>query len=108
MKHGICLQIFLSRVDRNALYDAVGNLKGSFTTYEGKTVEFKNATKLEKEEWLAEEFRDHMLRNGKGKYAKSKGIIATIFNKILDLLKYFYNNTRIQETQADYKAKKEY
>jgi len=97
-------QIFLSRLERESLYDAVGKMKGSFENYKGETVAFSKATKLEKEEWLAEQFREHMLRGGKGKYSKGKGIIANIFNKIYQLLNYLFNNTTIQDTQADYAA----
>jgi exodeoxyribonuclease-5 len=97
-------QIFLTAKQREDLYNAVGQMKGSFENYNGKTVEFKNATKLEKEEWLAEQFREHMLRGGKGKYSKSKGIIAEIFSKIFELLQYLFSNTTIRETQADYTA----
>jgi predicted NAD-dependent protein-ADP-ribosyltransferase YbiA (DUF1768 family) len=105
--HGFS-QVFLNKAEREKLYDFVRTKKGSFTDHLGNTVAYKDATKLQAEEWLAEQFREHMLRDGKGTYAADKkGIIAKIFDKIFSALKQLFGNTSTKDTLADAKANKE-
>jgi hypothetical protein len=85
-------QQFLNAADRESLYNSLSKKTGSFVDYDGNTVEFKNATKLQLEEYLAEEFREFMLRDGKGAYTK-QSVIGKIFSKIRELLLWLFNRT---------------
>lgn len=85
-------QQFLSKADRDALYNSLRKKTDSFVDYNGNTVQFKDATRLQLEEYLAEEFREFMLRDGKGKYTK-QSVIGKIFSKIRELLLWLFNRT---------------
>ena len=86
--HGFT-QRFLTEKERKEMYAEVGKMKGSFTDYNGKTVEFSKADDIQIEEYLAEDFRKFMLSGGKmPKTAGTK--VKSIFEKILDVLKVLF------------------
>lgn len=81
-------QLFVLPEQRTRLYNAVRSLKGSFTDYEGKSVEFSKASDLQAEEYLAEDFRRYML-SGKSKVSNKE--VKSFFKWLLDFLKAFFN-----------------
>lgn len=86
--HGFT-QRFLTETERNNMYSEVGKMKGSFTDYEGKTVEFSKANNKQLEEYLAEDFRKFMLAGGKASKS-TPAKVKSIFEKILDILKILF------------------
>jgi alkylated DNA repair dioxygenase AlkB len=96
-------QQFLSPEDRSELYKATRNKKGTFTDHDGNIVSFKDATNLQLEEYLAEEFRTFMVNQGKSKYTQ-KTIIGKIFAKIKELLKWLFSKTSIHDIYNDSQA----
>lgn len=82
-------QRFLTEKERKDMYAEVGKMKGSFTDYNGNTVEFSNADESQLEEYLAEDFRKFMLSGGKMP-AKVGPKVKSIFEKILDILKILF------------------
>ncbi len=96
-------QQFLTTEERNNLYNAVRGKSGTFEDYNGNIVEFSLASKKQIEEFLAEEFREFMLRDGKGMYEK-KSIFSKIFNKIRELLLWLFDRTTYYDVYNNSKA----
>lgn len=104
--HGFS-QVFLTNAQREELYNQVRKKKGSFSDYMGNSIKYSEATKLQAEEWLAEQFREHMLRGGKGQYEKSKkSVISKIFDAIYTALQHLFGGSSARETLSDAKADK--
>ena len=61
--HGFS-QTFLTQEQRDSLYTEVSKYEGEFTDYNGNKVRFDEATELQLEEYLAESFREYVLKNG--------------------------------------------
>lgn len=94
--HGFS-QLFLTKDDKISLYDETKKLKGSFINYEGKTINFADASYFEIEEFLGEDFRKYVLSNGKlinNKRVKRN----TIFRRILNFLRRLFTGV----TQTDW------
>lgn len=82
-------QLVLSPSERETLYNEFKSKGGKFKTYDGKTKQYKNATDKEAEEYLADEFREYML---KGKFPKEASPVKkSIFQKILEILRILFN-----------------
>ena len=88
-------QIFLTPEQRTKLYDEVSKQKGSFTLLDGTTVKFSEASYLQLEEYLAEDFRDYGINQGTKKGAPVRN---TIFRKIADFLKTLFGMKSTKET----------
>ena len=98
-------QVYLSKADRDGLYDAVGKLPGTFkvirknnlggvTNLSFETVKFSEATRKEKEEFIAEEFRTFAVNNGKFKTENAKtNIFQRIFDRIWKALQTLFKGT---------------
>ena len=82
--HGFS-QTFLTHEERTALYSEVANKQGSFRDYKGNYVMFKDASPLQLEEFLAEDFRNYMLVGGKAE--KGAPVKNGIFRRIMNFLK---------------------
>lgn len=101
-------QLFLTKEEKNSLYDAVSKLPGTFKSVtrsvdsNGKLitmledVEFSKASKRQLEEYIAEEFRNFAIAKGDTKGLK--GVIKSIFKKIWSWLKAMYHGVSIQDT----------
>ena len=98
-------QQFLNTADRESLYNNLSKKPGSFVDYNRNNVTFTDATKLQLEEYLAEEFREFMLRDGKGKYTK-QSVIGKIFSKIRELLLWLFNRTTYYDVYNNNTANK--
>ena len=97
-------QLYLTKAERTVLYDKIGTLPGSFTvirkiTSGGVTnsskvsVKFSDATRKEKEEFIAEEFRIYAKNNGKFKVETQKNsFLKRLFDKIWKALKALVGN----------------
>jgi len=95
-------QIYLSKADRNKLYEAVGQLPGTFTVtrknesnnIQTVKVEFTEASRKELEEFIAEEFRVYAMNNGKFKTENEKSnIFSRIFDRVWKFLKTLFKGT---------------
>jgi len=86
-------QLFLTVGDKTKLYNEVSKLSGSFTNHNGQQVKFKDASYLEIEEFLAEDFRSYMLSDGT-KVFKGRTATNNIFKRILNFLKNFFKGTK--------------
>lgn len=80
--HGFT-QLFLTPQERRELYEDVRKDPGTFKTSNGEIKKFSEASPIEIEEYLAEDFRHYGM--SKGKIAK-KGVRKNIFQKIWDFL----------------------
>ena len=92
----------LSSSERKEIYDSLRNRTGTFnTTVNGqlKTISWSSATDLEIEEYLAEEFREFSLSDGK-KMTFSNNKVKSFFQKLLALIKNIFGGM----TYADAKA----
>ncbi len=103
-------QLYLSKGDRDRLYNRVSKLDGSFEVVKGTggqggnnfekvTVKFSDLNpnfpqdRLLLEEFIAEEFRLFAINNGKFKTKNAKtNILSKIFNRIWALLKQFFGS----------------
>ena len=80
-------QYYLSQEEKDQLYDALGKRSGKFIDNKGKEVSYDKANDEQKEEKLAEMFRDYMLDKN-----KPRGIFAKIFKKIKDFLNFIFKD----------------
>ncbi len=97
--HGFT-QGFLGKDDKVGLYNEMRKKSGSFVDYTGKLVEFKNATDLQVEEFLAEDFREYMLSDG-NKVLQDSPKRNSIFRKIWNFLKQLFGSSNINQTVTD-------
>jgi predicted NAD-dependent protein-ADP-ribosyltransferase YbiA (DUF1768 family) len=92
----------LSKAERDEVYGELRNQKGSFTTVvngKAKTLNYSDATDLELEEFLAEEFRSYARNESKyNKQPESK--IARFFKYLLELFNSFFGNRTHAEVRA--------
>lgn len=81
-------QVFLTDTERNSLYNEVKN-----------SLNRKDMTAAQTEEFLAEEFRSYMLSNGNYKFPATAKIRKNLFQKIWDYIKHLVHKlTGIEET----------
>jgi len=93
--HGFT-QMFLTKEERDKLYNEARLNKGSFVAFDGSTVTFGAATDEQIEEYLAEDFREYML--GKGKKVLDKTPVKkNIFQKIFEFLKALFGKTNADD-----------
>lgn len=103
--HGFT-QTFLTHEQKQDLYNETRKIKGTFTDYVGKTVKFSEATELQLEEYLAEDFREYMLFNGETSIDGSP-VRNSIFRRIYNFLRKLfgvndnYQNVRSNKMVAD-------
>lgn len=100
--HGFT-QAFMTPAQREALYSEVRKMTGTFKDYEGKMVPFSYATDKQAEEYLAEQFRQYMLSQGK-MAIKSAPARKSFFKKLLDILELLFGNLTVGEIVADSNA----
>jgi hypothetical protein len=93
--HGFT-QMFLSAEERADLYNEARKASGKFKSFDGKVVEFSTATDEQLEEYMAEDFREYMLGNGKKVLDKTPAK-KNIFQKILDVLRYLFTGISYQD-----------
>ena len=96
--HGFT-RMFMTEAQRNELYERTAKRSGTFRTYQGITRRFDKASKLELEEFLAEEFRAYMLSGGKMKIEDVKQ--RNIFKKIYDFLMELFGAQRYEDMVAN-------
>lgn len=97
--HGFT-QGFLSKAEKTDLYHEAQKLSGTFSDYQGRIVKFSDATDLQIEEYLAEDFREYMLSDGKT-VLKTSPVRNSIFRKILNFLKELFGSSSIDQTVID-------
>lgn len=95
--HGFT-QGFLTKQDKQDLYNELRKKSGSFKTYQGKVVSFKSARDLELEEYLAEDFRKYMLSRGKTLASPKRN---SIFRRILDFFRALFGDSTIAQVSID-------
>lgn len=92
--HGFT-QSMLTFEQASDLYEELRKQKSTFVDYLGNTVKFNQASMLQLEEFLAEEFRKYAISDGK--YKIEAPIRLTIFEKILNWFKAIFTGV----TKAD-------
>jgi hypothetical protein len=92
--HGFS-QTFLTKQDRDNLYKEARKQSGTFRSYLGRTISYQNATPLELEEKLAEDFREYML--SKGKKVIETPVKKNIFQRIFDFLMSLFSKSSVQD-----------
>ena len=90
--HGFT-QMFMTKVQRDALYAEAAKQSGTFNAYTGRTVAYSEATIEELEEKMAEDFREYMLKN----QPITQPVKKSFFQKILDLLKSLFGKSTTVE-----------
>ena len=104
-------QIYLTKAERTKLYTDASKLKGSFetvrkvagpgaNTYEVVKIDFAEASRLELEEFIAEEFRVYAMNNGKFKTEKTS-ILGKIFDRIWKALKALVGNSSVVDVYSN-------
>jgi hypothetical protein len=102
--HGFT-QAFLTKKQKKDLYNEVRKKTGSFKNYKGEYVTFKKASDLEVEEYLAEQFREYMLKGQKPTKGSPKQ--NSFFRRIWNALKaLFTGNTTKSAILNDHVDKK--
>lgn len=96
-------QIYLTKDQKQALYQEARKLNGSFTTANGRTVKFKDAEDIEIEEFLAEDFRKYVLSDGK-KIIENRSARNNIFSKIYNFLKSLFKGYSYKQSLSDQEA----
>lgn len=97
--HGFT-QGFLNKEEKTGLYNETKKKSGTFVDYTGKLVAFKNATDLQVEEFLAEDFREYML-SGATKVLKDSPKRNTIFRRIWNFLRQLFGDSTVNQNVAD-------
>lgn len=97
--HGFT-QAFLTKAEKTDLYNESRKKSGTFIDYVGNNVKFSDATDLQIEEYLAEDFREYMLSDGK-KVLKTSPVRNTIFRRILNFLKELFGSANVKQTVID-------
>lgn len=82
-------QLYLTKIQKTALYNEVRKRGVDFKTRDGRNLNSKSATDLDIEEFVADDFRDYVLKDGKSILVNSPQR-NTIFRKILDFIKKFF------------------
>lgn len=100
--HGFT-QLFLTKEEKQKLYNDTRKLSGSFTDYRGRRVEFSQGSDYQLEEFLAEDFRSFMLT---GKIKGETPVKKSIFQKIWNMLKALFGNTSAQNVILNDKSVK--
>jgi len=98
--HGFT-QMFLTREEKTKLYKEVSKQTGTFRSYRGRVVKFSEATTMELEEYLAEDFRNYMLSSN---VKKSAPVRNSLFRKISNFLKQVFTGVSIKDALADAKS----
>jgi len=96
-------QMFLTLDQKKALYNEARKLTGTFTTVKGEKVSFKNATDLQLEEFMAEDFRKYVLSDGK-KIIDGRSTRNNIFQKIYNFLKQLFKGVSYNDIVANKEA----
>ncbi len=82
-------QMYLTKNQKARLYNETRSRSINFTTRDGRKLNTKNASDIDVEEFMADDFRDYVLSNGKSILAEAPQR-NTIFRKILDFIKRFF------------------
>jgi hypothetical protein len=96
--HGFT-QLFMTKKEKDSLYKEVRKKSGSFLDHKNVRVRFEDATDLQIEEYLAEEFRQYMLRGQKAKKGSPKQ--NSFFRKVWNILKSLFGDARYNEIVLD-------
>ena len=100
--HGFS-QFYLTKKQKDELYDSLRKKKGFFIDFEGKTQNFFSAKDKQLEEYIAEDFREYMLNGQKAK--KNEPVRNNIFRKIYEALKALFEKMDLVDTMvSDYES----
>lgn len=89
-------QSFLTQKQKKELYSELAKKTGTFIDYSGKKVKFSQANELQLEEFLAEDFREYILSDGK-KILGNSAVRNTIFRKIMNFIKSLFGKTSYKQ-----------
>jgi hypothetical protein len=84
-------KMFAGAEEKQAILDEFRNRKGSFfDVFQGKEINYADATNEEIKEKLAEEFREAVIADKLGKPLASKGLLGRLFSELIDFIKGFF------------------
>jgi hypothetical protein len=84
-------KMFAGPAEKQLIIDEFRNRKGSFyDAFQGKEINYADATNEEIKEQLAEEFREAVLADKLGKPLASKSLIGRLFSQLIDYIKGFF------------------
>ena len=98
-------QLFLTIEQKQSLYDEVRKMSGTFVLPRGGRIKYSDASNIQIEELLAEDFRQYRLSNGTKVFGQ-RPVTNGIFAKILKFLNWLFDNTSYQQTQTDFNSLK--
>ena len=102
--HGFS-QMFLTIEQKQKLYNEIRGMSGTFFLPKGGRIKYADASNLQIEELLAEDFRLYRLSNGTKVFGQ-RPVTNGIFAKILKFLNWLFDNTSYQQTQTDFNSLK--
>jgi hypothetical protein len=85
-------QTFMNSLQRQELYEKLKTKSGTFTDHLGQTVTFKDASDLQLEEHLAEQFREYMLNPSSKKITKEE---KSLFRRVLQALRKLFGDREL-------------
>jgi hypothetical protein len=91
-------QTYLTQAQRNVIYAEVRNRVGTYS-FNGVEIPYRQLTRKQAEEVLAEEFREYML-NAKDEYTPQRTFLEKLFKKIVDLFNYIFKGKTAQESKG--------
>lgn len=94
-------QIYLSQGEKTSLYNEVRKRNIDFTSRQGEKLNTKTASDFDVEEFMADDFKDYVLSNGKSRLV-DRPYRNTIFRRILDFIKsFFFGDVNISKLYND-------
>lgn len=94
-------QLYLTQNEKRSLYDEARKKNIDFTTRDGRKLNSKTASDFDIEEFMADDFRDYVLSDGKSRLV-NKPYRNNIFRRILDFIKkFFFGDVNIAKLYDD-------
>jgi hypothetical protein len=90
-------KMFAGPAEKQLIIDEFRSRKGSYyDVFQGKDINYADATNEEIKEKLAEEFREAVLNDKLGKPSSSKGLLGKLFSQLIDFIKGFFTGENAQ------------
>ena len=90
-------KMFAGPAEKQLIIDEFRSRKGSYyDVFQGKDINYADATNEEIKEKLAEEFREAVLADKLGKPLASKGLLGKLFSQLIDFIKGFFTGENAQ------------
>jgi hypothetical protein len=95
-------KMFAGPAEKQLIIDEFRSRKGSYyDVFQGKDINYADATNEEIKEKLAEEFREAVLDDKLGKPLASKGLLGKLFSQLIDFIKGFFTGENAQSNTKE-------